>query len=158
MTQNKKMSLADKARWLFNKEQFVELQQFKRGRKKSWTSLGFTDAEVKQITSHPEPRTEITPRKIYGTTADMIATDEVIKPLPKKLHPSIDNLRVLKYTPRVIHQIMGEVSHPIVAHMAEIRTQEELRADPRFPLAMAMKRHKRYQDIFRGRPYLPIFG
>lgn len=68
------------------------------------------------------------------------------------------NLRTLIYTPRVIHQIMGESSHNTMAHHSAIVEQEKFRADPRFSLFEAMKRNKRYQDIFNGIPYRPIFG
>ena len=69
----------------------------------------------------------------------------------------INNLSTIKYTPRVVHNIMGEVSHPIIAQMAQIQEQEKFRADPRVPLFQMMERKKRYQKIFNGPGYGPIF-
>lgn len=69
-----------------------------------------------------------------------------------------ENLSILKYTSRVIHQIKGESSHNAIAQMSAIQEQEKLRADPRFPLFQAMQRHKRYKAIFDGAPYQPMFS
>lgn len=77
---------------------------------------------------------------------------------PKYWRLDRDLVTMLKYRPRQIHQIMGEVSHHILAHISEIREQEKFRADLRFPLFQIMQRRKRYAAIFKGPPYLPIFA
>lgn len=72
-------------------------------------------------------------------------------------HP-FENLRILKYTPRSIHQIKGEASHGTMAQISAIREQEKMRADPRFPFMQTMQRFKKLKEILKGPPYLPIFS
>lgn len=77
---------------------------------------------------------------------------------PKYWRLDKDMPRLLVYVARTIHQIKGQVSYHILAHISEIREQEKFRADPRFPLFQIVQRHKRYAAIFKGPPYLPIFA
>jgi hypothetical protein len=76
---------------------------------------------------------------------------------PRARIPEHIDLRVLKYVPRVIHEIKGETSHNIMAHMALILRQEVFRADIRFPHFQRMERFKRMKKIMASTPYQPIF-
>jgi hypothetical protein len=73
------------------------------------------------------------------------------------MNQKLPNFGLIEYVPRLIHNLMGETSHPVIAQIAQIREQEKLRADPRFPLFQMMERNKRYQKIFNGPGYGPIF-
>ncbi len=76
----------------------------------------------------------------------------------QKLNPRLANISQIRYTPRLIHLLMSTASHGVMVIMGEIREQEKLRADPRFPLMQTMQRHKRYQAIFSGPTGKPIFA
>ena len=100
--------------------------------------------------------------QIKGTTPDMVCTDKIVSSggqehakseQLKAIQENLKPLTTIKYTYRMIHQIMGESSHNVIAQHAAIVEQERFRADPRFPLFMAMQRNKRYQAIFNGTPY-----
>jgi len=73
-------------------------------------------------------------------------------------NPQLENLRMIRYTPRTIHQFMGETSHDTIAQMSAIKEQEKFRADPRFPFYQATERFKRLKKIVTGQPYQPMFS
>ena len=166
-------TLYDQAMELYQRQAYDALKTFKKAKKKSWSTLG--------INAEMEARINA-PIKIEGTVTGRLSRSE---PAMQELKPAntrgtaksenqaklmrwreagrrrfmaVDLGSSIDYTPREIHAVKGQSSHGTIAIMAEVVTQEKLRADPRFPIYQMVERKKRYDAIFRGKPYLPIFS
>jgi hypothetical protein len=145
-------TLYDQAMMMYQRQDYAKLRAFKKAKKKSWAALG--------INAEMEARI-YAPIKVKGTVTGRLSHSEPemqeIKPKPER-SLELDYTGILGYVPREIHALKGTTSHPTIALMAAVREQEKFRADPRFPLMQAVQRQKRYQAIFNGPPYQPIFS
>lgn len=149
-------TLSEQAMEMYQRKQYDKLRAFKKAKKRSWFALGINtemQSRIKKIKGTVSGRL---PAQVNSNFPPSTGRNPMLPSQSWRLDK--DMPRVLKYVSRQIHQIMGEVSHPILAHISEIREQEKFRGDPRFPLFQIVQRIKRYKEIFAGRPYLPIFG
>lgn len=166
-------TLYDQAMAMYQRKEYDELKAFKKCKKKSWNTLGINPemlnlvmglAPNQIISENDRPLAPIVSEAAALTNRSSSAKSNQ-RPVQKKamskrrlLRLANTDLRLLRYTPQQIHAIKGETSHGTIAQISAIREQEKFRADPRFPLMRAMKRIKRYKEIFAGLPYKPIFS